>query len=128
MFFFLVYRPSCLIEASFRSEKCWLVCVGLLATHLFGSNLIFPSGGFFVEAEGVAVFADMSAASQSHSAAMDGHRAARFECCIAWTFACKTHKIENSSKFKSSKYCGQSAENRNFANSRWVVLAVLAGA
>jgi hypothetical protein len=37
MFFFLctVYRLSCLIEASFRPEKYWFVCAGLLADHLF---------------------------------------------------------------------------------------------
>ncbi len=64
--------------------------------------------------------------SQSHSAALDRNRAARFEWGVAWTFACKTHEIEKSSKFKSCEYGGQSAKNGNSANSRWAVLVVQA--
>ncbi len=43
--FFSMYRPSCFIEAHFRPEKYWLVCVGLLANHVLNSNFIYPSGG-----------------------------------------------------------------------------------
>ncbi len=50
-YFFLMYRPSCLIEASSRPEKYLLMCVGLLANHLFSSNLIFLSGSFFAVTE-----------------------------------------------------------------------------
>jgi hypothetical protein len=39
-----MYWPSCLTEASFMPEKYWLVGVGLLANHLFSSNIIFLSG------------------------------------------------------------------------------------
>ncbi len=42
--FLSMYRPSCLIEA-YEPEKYWLVCVGLLAAHLFNLNFIFLSNG-----------------------------------------------------------------------------------
>ncbi len=44
-FFFSMYRPSCIIEAYVRSEKYWLVRVGLLANHLSSSDFIFLSSG-----------------------------------------------------------------------------------
>ncbi len=56
-----------------------------------------------------------TATSWSHSAAMDGCRAARFKLGVAWIFPCKMHEIEKSSKFKSTDYGSQSAENRNSA-------------
>ncbi len=55
----------------------------------------------------------LPAASRSHSVVMDGRRAASFE----WDVACKTHEMEKSSKFKSGKYGGQSAEKWNSTNS-----------
>ncbi len=36
--FFTMYRPSWLIEADVRAEKCWLVCAGLLAKNLFNHS------------------------------------------------------------------------------------------
>jgi hypothetical protein len=47
----LKYRPSCLIEAYFRPEKYWLVCVGLSANQLLNSNFICLSGGILTAAE-----------------------------------------------------------------------------
>jgi hypothetical protein len=41
MFFFLMYRPSCLIEAYGSTEKCLSVYVRLLAAHLFNEDAIF---------------------------------------------------------------------------------------
>jgi hypothetical protein len=39
-------------------EKYWLMCAGLLANHLFSSNIIFLSGGFLAAAECAACFAE----------------------------------------------------------------------
>jgi hypothetical protein len=43
LYFFNMYilRPSCIIEAYGRSEKYWLVCVGLLANHVSHESAIF---------------------------------------------------------------------------------------
>jgi hypothetical protein len=49
--FFLMYRPSCLIEAYVRPEKYWLVWAGLKANHLLNFNFIFLSDGLTVAAE-----------------------------------------------------------------------------
>jgi hypothetical protein len=46
------------------------------------------------------MFCGYIAASRSYSAAMDRRMAARFECGVAWTFACKMHQIKKSSEFK----------------------------
>jgi hypothetical protein len=55
---------------------------------------------------------------------MDRNRTARFECDLDWTFACKIGDLEKSSKFKTGENGGQSTENWNSANSRWLDLAV----
>jgi hypothetical protein len=55
--FFSMNRLPRLIEASFRPEKHWLMCVGLLANHLFSSHLIFLRGGFLAT-ECAACFAE----------------------------------------------------------------------
>ncbi len=58
-FFFSMYRPSCLTETSSRPEKYLLMCVGLLANHLYSSNFIFLSDGLMVVAERAAGLADL---------------------------------------------------------------------
>ncbi len=69
IFFFSMYRPSCLIEAYVRPEKYWLVWDGPLANQPFNFNFIFLSNGLMVTAERAACFADIF-----HG--MDGRRAA----------------------------------------------------
>ncbi len=54
--FFLLYRPSCLIEAYDRPEKYWLVWAGPLASHLFNFNFIFLSDGLTAAAARAAYF------------------------------------------------------------------------
>jgi hypothetical protein len=77
--FFLKYRPSCLIEAYGRLEKYWLVWAGCLANHLFNFTFIFLSDGLTAAVERTAGPPDLfsTAASQSHSAATDGRRTAK---------------------------------------------------
>jgi hypothetical protein len=41
LFFFNVYRPSCLFEAYGRPKNYWLVYVGLLANRLFNQGAFF---------------------------------------------------------------------------------------
>jgi hypothetical protein len=50
-FFFLIYRPSCLIQAYGGPEKYWLVWAGLLANHPFNFNFIFLNHGLMAVAE-----------------------------------------------------------------------------
>ncbi len=125
---FSKYRPSCLIKTSSRPETYLLMCVGLLANHLFSTNLVFLAAASWQRWNEWHVLRKETSASRSHSAAIDGCRAARFELGLALTFACNTHKIEKSSKFKSGKYSSQSTKNWNSTNSRWVVLTEKAGA
>jgi hypothetical protein len=42
---FLMYRPSCLIEAYTVPEKYWLVSIELLAVYLFNEGIIFCHRG-----------------------------------------------------------------------------------
>jgi hypothetical protein len=51
VFFFSLYRPSCLTEAYGGPEKYWLVFVVLLANYLFNINFIFPSDSISAAAE-----------------------------------------------------------------------------
>jgi hypothetical protein len=46
---------------------------------------------------------------------------------ITWTFAFKTHQVEKSSEFKSSKYGGQFTRAQKSSNNYWVVLGVWTG-
>jgi hypothetical protein len=48
---FSMYWPSCLIEAHVSPEKFPLVCVGLLAVHLFNEGATFQQGGLLAAAE-----------------------------------------------------------------------------
>jgi hypothetical protein len=57
--FFSMYWPSCFIEAFVRPEKYLLMCIGLLANHLFSSNIIFLSSSFLAAAECVTCFVDL---------------------------------------------------------------------
>jgi hypothetical protein len=50
-FFFSIYRPSCFIEAYSSAENYCLVCVGQLANHLWGLDLIFLSSSLLAAAE-----------------------------------------------------------------------------
>ncbi len=75
---FFKYRSSCHIEAYVRPEKYWLVWAGSLANHLLNFNLIFLSDGLTVMVNEWHVLQISTAASRSHSAAIDGCRAARF--------------------------------------------------
>jgi hypothetical protein len=49
--FFSIYRPSCFIEAYSSAENYCLVCVGQLANHLWGLDLIFLSSSLLAAAE-----------------------------------------------------------------------------
>ncbi len=55
--FFSQYRPSCLIEAYDRPEKCWLMWAEPLASHLFNFNFIFLSDVLMAAAERASCFA-----------------------------------------------------------------------
>ncbi len=52
---------------------------------------------------------------------MDGRRTVRFAWGVALPFSCKTLQIDKSTEFKSGEYVGQSAGNKNSANSCCVV-------
>jgi hypothetical protein len=96
----------------FQPEKYWLVWAGPLANHLFNFNSIFLSNSLAAAVERAACFADLD---RSHSAATDGHRAAKLVWGIAWPFGCKMILVEKSIEFKSGEYGGQSTENQNSA-------------
>jgi hypothetical protein len=40
---FSMFRPSCLIEAYVSPDKYWLVCVEMLAAHIFKEGAIFAT-------------------------------------------------------------------------------------
>ncbi len=108
------FFSSCLIKAYVGHEKCWLVCVGLSANHLFNDSIILCPGGLLVEAEWVAGLADVYRLWLV-SFCTDGQMyVTRLAWGITWTFACKTLQIEKSNDFKSSKYGSQTARVQNF--------------
>ncbi len=64
-----------------------------------------------------------TATSRSHSAVMDGCRVARFQWGKTWTSTRKTHDIEKTFEFKSSKYGSRSAKKKNWNSAdsqRWI--------
>jgi hypothetical protein len=82
---FSMYKCSSLIEDYGSPEKGWLVYLALLAVHLFNVGAILSTMASRQQDESQVLWM-YSAASQSRSWAMDGHRVAR----LAWTLACRT--------------------------------------
>ncbi len=101
-----MYRSSFLIEAYDSPGKYWL------ALHLFNEGAIFccEASRWWNERHVLQMY---SAASRSHSFAMDRRRVARLTWGITWTFTYKTLQIETASEFKSGKYGSQSARVQN---------------
>ncbi len=96
---------------------CWITIYSMKA-------IFFTTMASRRQSKELQVLRKYTTASRSHSAAMDGCRAARLGWGIAWTFTCKTLQIEKSSEFKSDKYGGQFTGIKNSADNRLVVSAV----
>jgi hypothetical protein len=94
----------------FRPEKYWLVCAGLLANHLFSSNLIFLSGGGMsgMFCEYIPTLTSPISRQWTGIGRPDLN-----EAKPGLSPKNKTRDTEKSSKFKSN----QSAKNWNSANS-----------
>ncbi len=70
-----MYRLSCLIEVYDSTERYWLMCVGLLAVHLFNEGAIFHQGSLLAAVEWAAGFCGgIPPTCKSHSAVMDRGR------------------------------------------------------
>ncbi len=75
--FFSIYRSSCLIEVYIRPEKYWLCMLGCRLTIYSMKAPFFATTASWRPQNEWQVLLIYTAASQSHSTAMDGCRAAR---------------------------------------------------